>query len=42
MYPDSYSTLTFVEDCDGIDIEDLEKRVEDLEDIVNNPQEVYI
>ena len=45
-YPDVYSTLTFVETCNGIDIEaeieDLKDRVEDLEDIVGNPQEVYI
>ena len=45
-YPDSYSTLTFVDTCNSIDleaeVEDLKDRVEDLEDIVNNPQETYI
>lgn len=46
MYPDSYSVLTFVQNCTGIDleaeIEDLKDRVEDLEDIVNNPQDIYV
>ena len=38
-YPNEYTIFAFISDCDGVDIDELEERVEDLE---INQAEVYI